>query len=133
MPSIEQASGVVVRRGDGKPPRYLIVTARRNPENWLFPKGHIEEGETPEQAAVREVREEGGVDGKVIGRLGEFTFKTDLGKISCEFFLIEYERDVKMQEERERKWCTYEEAIGLLTFEQGRAALAASRALVEHT
>jgi 8-oxo-dGTP pyrophosphatase MutT (NUDIX family) len=129
--SIEQASGVVVRRGNGKSPRYLIVTARRNPENWLFPKGHIEEGETPEQAAVREVREEGGVDGKVIGRLGEFTFKTDLGKICCEYFLIEYERDVKMQESRERKWCTYEEAVTILTFEQSRAALAASRALVE--
>lgn len=36
---------------------------------WVFPKGHLDEGETPEQAALREVREETGIEGEVLGVL----------------------------------------------------------------
>jgi 8-oxo-dGTP pyrophosphatase MutT (NUDIX family) len=129
LPDVEQASGVVVKRGDGEA-RYLLVTARRNPSNWLFPKGHIEAGESAQEAAVREVKEEAGVDGTVIGNLGAFTFKADGQKIRCEFFLIEYARNLSEREPRKRRWCTYREAMELLTFEEGRAALSASRALV---
>jgi hypothetical protein len=41
---------------------------------WSLPKGHIEAGESAEQAAVREVAEETGIDGRIIGRLGTIDF-----------------------------------------------------------
>ena len=52
------AGGVVYRRSDGGP---LVLLIRDSYENWGFPKGHIEQGEVPEVAAVREVREETGL------------------------------------------------------------------------
>jgi ADP-ribose pyrophosphatase YjhB (NUDIX family) len=41
---------------------------------WSLPKGHVEEGETPAQAAVREVAEETGLTGRILGRLGTIDF-----------------------------------------------------------
>jgi ADP-ribose pyrophosphatase YjhB (NUDIX family) len=41
---------------------------------WSLPKGHIEDGETPEQAAVREVEEETGIIGRVVAPLGTIDF-----------------------------------------------------------
>jgi 8-oxo-dGTP pyrophosphatase MutT (NUDIX family) len=46
MPLIHQAGSIVVRL-DRKEPQVLLVTAKRNPKNWIFPKGHIEKGEPP--------------------------------------------------------------------------------------
>src|SRR5215213_7244397 len=57
MKVVRQAGAIVVRFDDDEP-RLLLVTARRNPKTWIFPKGHIEDGETPAEAAVREAREE---------------------------------------------------------------------------
>ncbi|WP_322766437.1 MULTISPECIES: NUDIX hydrolase [unclassified Frankia] len=47
---------------------------RRGRLLWSLPKGHVEGGETAEQAAVREVAEETGVTGRVLGRLGTIDF-----------------------------------------------------------
>ena len=41
---------------------------------WSLPKGHVESGETPEQAAVREVEEETGIRGSVLAPLGTIDF-----------------------------------------------------------
>ncbi len=47
---------------------------RRGRLLWSLPKGHIEAGETAEQAAVREVAEETGITGRVVGTLGTIDF-----------------------------------------------------------
>ena len=52
------AGGVVVRHGDGGP---LFLLIRDSYGNWGFPKGHLEDGEAPEAAALREVVEESGL------------------------------------------------------------------------
>ncbi len=59
----EDANGALIGRVD-----------RRGRLLWSLPKGHIEVGETPEQAAVREVAEETGITGDVVGRLGTIDF-----------------------------------------------------------
>jgi len=41
---------------------------------WCLPKGHLESGETPEQAAVREIAEETGIEGRVLTALGTIDF-----------------------------------------------------------
>ena len=57
-------------------PRGALIgrTDRQGRLLWSLPKGHIEAGETAEQAAVREVAEETGISGEVIGELGHHRF-----------------------------------------------------------
>jgi 8-oxo-dGTP pyrophosphatase MutT (NUDIX family) len=47
----------------------------RRASEWVFPKGHLERGETPEEAAVREVREEAGIDVALDAALGETRYE----------------------------------------------------------
>ena len=66
MPRIQQAGAIAARvRGDDT--EFLLVTARKQPDEWIFPKGHIERGETAEDAALRELREETGVTAELLG------------------------------------------------------------------
>src|SRR4051812_19688096 len=63
--TVAQAGGIVFDVVEGQP-RILLVTARRDPSHWIFPKGHVEPGEMADETARREVREEAGVDGETI-------------------------------------------------------------------
>ena len=72
------AGGLVVDGLDG-PPEALCAaligrTDRRGRLLWSLPKGHIEQGETAEQTAMREVAEETGVRGKVLASLGSIDY-----------------------------------------------------------
>lgn len=60
----------------GRRPKAALIARRdrRGRLVWSLPKGHIESGETPEQAAVREVREETGISGRIIASLGTIDF-----------------------------------------------------------
>ncbi|MBZ4359444.1 NUDIX domain-containing protein, partial [Mycobacterium tuberculosis] len=49
-------------------------TDRRGRLLWSLPKGHIEEGETAEQTAIREVAEETGIQGVVVAELGSIDY-----------------------------------------------------------
>ncbi len=69
------AGGLVVRVEDSYPRGALIGRVdRRGRLLWSLPKGHIEAGETAEQTAVREVAEETGITGRVVGQLGTIDF-----------------------------------------------------------
>ncbi|MGX7682071.1 NUDIX hydrolase [Jatrophihabitans sp. DSM 45814] len=69
------AGGLVVDLSGTVPYGALIGrTSRRGQLLWSLPKGHLEAGETAEQAAVREVAEETGIEGQIIGELGTIDF-----------------------------------------------------------
>ncbi|MFL6239642.1 MAG: NUDIX hydrolase [Actinomycetes bacterium] len=69
------AGGLVVEGRDGDARAALIGRYdRRGRLRWSLPKGHLEAGETAEQAAVREVAEETGIRGRVIAPLGSIDF-----------------------------------------------------------
>jgi ADP-ribose pyrophosphatase YjhB (NUDIX family) len=69
------AGGLVLETRDRASRGALIARRdRRGRLLWSLPKGHLERGETTEQAAVREVAEETGVSGAVLGRLGTIDF-----------------------------------------------------------
>ena len=68
LPIAEQAGGIVVW-GD------KIVLRRTKAGHLVFPKGHIEAGETPEQTAIREIEEECGLVTEIVGVAGAIAFK----------------------------------------------------------
>ncbi|MGI9092411.1 MAG: NUDIX hydrolase [Mycobacteriales bacterium] len=69
------AGGLVVTTVGGSAHGVLIGRHdRRGRMLWSLPKGHIEPGETAEQAAIREVREETGITGSVLEPLGDIDF-----------------------------------------------------------
>jgi ADP-ribose pyrophosphatase YjhB (NUDIX family) len=101
--------GGVVFRPDG---RLLLREPLKHFDNyvWTFPKGKAEAGETEQRAALREVREEGGVEAVITRRIpGEFQGST--GKSI--YFLMSLERDVGFDEDETQRveWVTAEEAI----------------------
>lgn len=55
----------------------------RVPRGWCTPSGHIEKGETPEEAAIRETYEETGARVKHLERIGDFIIRGRDGAISC--------------------------------------------------
>jgi ADP-ribose pyrophosphatase YjhB (NUDIX family) len=88
------AGGLVVDRSGPEPRAALIARHdRRGRLVWSLPKGHVEDGETPEQAAVREVEEETGIRGTVVAPLGtiDFWFVADQRRVhkTVHHFLLE--------------------------------------------
>ena len=123
MPLIRQAGSIVFRL-DSKEPQVLLVTARRNPRNWIFPKGHIEKGETPEEAALRETREEAGVVGDLIAPAGILEYGFLGAKARVEYFLVQFRREAGPPEDgRQRTWCRLEDALERLNYKNSRKLL----------
>uniref|UniRef100_E6Q1Z3 NUDIX hydrolase n=1 Tax=mine drainage metagenome TaxID=410659 RepID=E6Q1Z3_9ZZZZ len=86
------AGGVLLRRRDAGFDAMLI--GRGSPRVWTLPKGHVEHRESNEQAAIREVREETGCWGEILGRLNEISYWFYVGKAkhkkSVTFFSMRY-------------------------------------------
>jgi 8-oxo-dGTP pyrophosphatase MutT (NUDIX family) len=120
------AGGVVLRRIAGEAHVLLI----RDPyQKWGLPKGHLEEGESPAEAAVREVEEETGLTGLVLGpELGEidWTFRAGRRRIHkyCRFYLMASRKgDPKPQKAEgitEALWLPVGEAGEQVTYDNAR-------------
>lgn len=118
------AGGVIYRRQKGQIEIALIHVRKR----WGLPKGHVEEGESVGEAAVREVREETGLEGRAAKKLGDITYwyraKTTEGEPirifkRVYFYLLRYLKgDVRNHDHEvdEARWFPIEEAIGNLRF-----------------
>ncbi len=98
--------------------------------HWGFPKGHVEDGENEIETARREMKEETGLDVKILfGFKDELTyfykFKGKLHKKIVVFFIgIPNSTEVKLSREHDDyKWVKYEEAIKFITFENERKVL----------
>lgn len=126
---VAQAGGIVVR-AEGSTARILLTRGRKDPRHWIFPKGHVEPGESSEAAARREVREETGVEGNPVAHVGAIEFTGGGRPIRVEYYLLRYERSVDGGEGRQTRWCTLSEAARLLTFEESRALLQRSVPLI---
>lgn len=124
------AGGVVVRQGEGGPEVLLASRRVRSGDLvWGLPKGLVEPGETPEQAAVREVREETGWRARAREPLGSIDYwfvweGTRVHKV-VHFFLMdgledEGERDHEMEE---IAWFPVHEARRLAAYETEREVL----------
>lgn len=133
MENIRQAAAITFRIDNGIP-LVLIVRAKRNPDHWIFPKGHVDPGETVEAAALRELREEGGVEGEVVSRVGALTYMREGRVFDVEHYLCAYRETLGTDEPRTPRWCSPEEALRLLTFSDARELLRRTLSIIEkHT
>ncbi|HBG82048.1 TPA: hypothetical protein DDW69_04425 [candidate division CPR2 bacterium] len=64
---IVEAGGIVFREENGQ--KYVLLLYRKFHNDWAFPKGHVDEGEDFEFAAIREIKEETGIDTEMIKSL----------------------------------------------------------------
>ena len=132
IPTFEQlsAGGVVYRKNDDA---IEVIIVQVVPElRWQLPKGVIDDGESREQAALREVREEAGVDADIVEFLDTseywFTVQRDGEPKRCHkfvhFFLMKYRGgDVRDHDHEvaEARWVSVDTAIDMFAFESDRA------------
>ena len=107
----------------GAEPLFLLVKARRDPRVWIFPKGHVEDGETAEQTALRETEEEAGVVGRIIAPLSALEFESGGLLLHVEYFLVEATGDATWSEGRPSVWGTYDETLARIEFPSARELL----------
>lgn len=124
---IELEAGAIVVRADQRGPCVLLVTAKENSTHWLFPKGHIEPGETATDAAQREVMEEAGIEAVVTSRVGESRYELDGRSISVEYFLLAFVAEREAKEGRKTEWLSLDDADRRLTFDTTRDMLRQAR------
>jgi bis(5'-nucleosidyl)-tetraphosphatase len=123
---VAQAGAIAFKIVDGAP-FVLLVRAKKNPEHWIFPKGHIDEGETAEIAAGRELEEEAAISAELVAPAGALEFQSGKELVHVEYFLFRFRAEVERTEDREVRWCTYEEALELLSHPDAAALLRKAR------
>ena len=127
---------MVFRLEDGTP-RFLLI--RDSYANWGFPKGHVERGESPEDAALREVREETGLSelsscGLIDVIDWYFRFRGRLIHKSCHFYLMETSESNTAPQHAEGitacQWVTYGEAHEAVSYANAREVLRRAREMI---
>ncbi len=128
----QTSSGGVVFRRDGSTGAIEVAIISVGPQKrWQLPKGLVDPGEKPEATAVREAREEAGVDTRVTGHIETIEYwyaglergiRVRFHK-HVHFYLLEYvsgdtrDHDAEVNEAR---WVPIDEAVGQLAFEGER-------------
>lgn len=122
----ETSCGIIpVKKIDGK---WHVLLVQHRAGHWAFPKGHLEFGESPEQAAIRELREETGLS--IVRRLSQnsfidryqFSIHGNTVDKTVRYFLAEVEGIVALQTEElvDYCWVLLDHAADKITFSQTR-------------
>lgn len=130
--SEHSSGGAVFMLRDGAPHVALIAT--RNRTRWGLPKGAMTDGETSEAAALREVREETGLEARIVKPLDtiEYSFRAGdtLIRKRVDFYLMEYvagELEPQLSEVDDVEWVELTAALQRASFPSERRLLEAAR------
>jgi len=130
------SGGAVIDLRDGVP--FVAMIATRGRSRWGLPKGAVSPGETSEQAALREVQEETGLDAEVIGLLDtiEYFFRAGdvLIKKSVDFYLMRFTGGTmtpQLSEVDDVEWVALSEAIQRASFDSERKLLSLALEQIE--
>ena len=122
MDAVQQAGAIAIRTRHGVV-EALVVRSRKDPSAWIFPKGHIDPGESAAEAAVRELQEEAGVDGEIVQPIGMLAFQSGYEFVEVIYYLTRFIRTVPQSEDRDVDWLPIAEARQRLSFETARQLL----------
>lgn len=119
----EKSCGAIVINKNNK-----ILLVHHNAGHWDLPKGHIENGETEEQTAIREVKEETNIDIIINNKYRYTTSYSPKENVMKEvvYFLaqnIDEDKKPQLEEVSEVKWFTFEEAMNTITYENSKEIL----------
>lgn len=112
--------------------KWYVLILRDMNETWTFPKGLIEKGEKPEDAALREIKEEVEIAGlKLLAALPPIQYfyeRSGTIKKTVHYFVFQSQRRVRphaQKEEgiREAKWVSIDRAINMIGYHQTNVAL----------
>lgn len=113
---------------------HVALIATRGRTRWGLPKGAVGEGESSEQAAVREVREETGLEAEIVRQLDtiEYYFRAGdtLIRKRVDFYLMRYvagELTPQLSEVDDVEWVELSEAISRASFESEKKLLESAR------
>ncbi|MDR1464225.1 MAG: NUDIX domain-containing protein [Oscillospiraceae bacterium] len=123
----ERSCGAVVYRRINSEIRFLLIKNRRS-AHWGFPKGHVEDGESGEQTAQREVLEETGLHIRLLPEFSSQSEYTIQGKVekSVTIFLgetLDKQTVIQQEEIEDYIWLSYDKAMHTLRFENDRNIL----------
>ncbi|MBE6824315.1 MAG: NUDIX domain-containing protein [Ruminococcaceae bacterium] len=98
----EKSCGAIIIHKANENNYKVLLVKNHNGRYWSFPKGHVEKGETEEQTAIREIKEETGLDVEIVDSFREVSDYTPFGRIKKRvvFFMAQtFSTDVKVQKE----------------------------------
>ena len=132
----EKSCGAVIWRGTAEEHQFLL--AQHGAGHWSFPKGHVEKGENEKQTALREIREETGLDVDLDTRFREVVTYYPMPEVIKDvvFFLARPSGGVEHAQEEEIAalgWFTFREARPLVTFASDEDVLLAAEAYIKGT
>jgi 8-oxo-dGTP diphosphatase len=139
--TVEQVSAGGVAFRSRKSVTEVAIISVRPSGRWQLPKGIIDQGETPEEAAVREVREEAGIETDLLCPIEtvEYWYVGErLGRRMryhkfVHFFLLAYRSgDVSDHDHEvaEARWVRIDEAVGMLAFKSERTVVERAREII---
>ena len=118
---LTHAGSVTFRQGHNET-LYLVI-ASSDGLHWVFPKGHIEPNESPEETALRELREEAGIIGEIVDRLSIQSYEKLKERVFVQYFLIKELGTCQRKEKRIIRWETQDAALEILSFEEDKMVL----------
>lgn len=118
---IKKAGAIILSARD---PKEVLLLFRSKHNDWSFPKGHIEAGESGVVAATREVKEETGLEIVVLLPLQIMEYHNEReGQVVCEMFLVRSKNDDALVLENEGDqllWVGYQEVVQRLSYQNLR-------------
>jgi 8-oxo-dGTP diphosphatase len=127
----QTSSGGVIYRSTEDVVEVALVSVKGG-RFWCLPKGIVDRGETPELTAVREVREESGLSGRIVDKLGDITYwyyirgENSKCRKTVHFYLMEFIGGSTAQhdfEVDEAVWYPIDEALQKVSFRGDKAIL----------
>ena len=113
----EKSCGCIILKN-----KKVLLVYEKNRNFWGFPKGHMENGETEIETALREVKEEVGLDVEIYKERRytlNYIIRDEIDKTTVLYIAKAKNDEIIMQENEIEniRWCSFEEALNILTFD----------------